>query len=214
MNRATKIAATSFGIYAGFLGAVHGYFEIQQGNAAPEGILINAIGAPCRMDTVWHACLPAITIIPSFLVTGILVMIVGFILAIWAVAFVHKKHGGLVMILLSIVLALVGGGFIPAFIGITAGAAGTKINAPLTGQQSSKSWSRFPAKLWPWPLIAYFVWIPIEWLLGHFFNEFLLKQSTFAFISKMGLLLLTVFTAFAVDIQRNTDHQQNSSINK
>jgi hypothetical protein len=209
MNSATKTVATSFGIYAGLLGTAHGYFEINQGNVAPDGIMINAIGAPCRMNVVWHACLPAITIIPSFLVTGILAIIVGLIIAIWAVAFVHKKHGGLVLILLSMILLLVGGGFIPAFIGITAGAAGTRINAPLTGRQSNRGLLRFLAKLWPWTLIAYFAWIPVEWLLGYFFNEFLLKQSALAFIFQVGLLLLTVFTAFAFDIQKNTDRQQD-----
>lgn len=205
MNRATRIVVTSFGIYGGFLGAAHGFFEIRQGNVAPDGIMINAIGAPCQMNVVWHACLPAMTIIPNFLVTGVLAIIVGLIILIWSAAFVHKKRGGVVLILLSIILLLVGGGFIPSFVGIIAGAAGTRSNALLTGRQSNRGLLRFLTKLWPWPLIAYFLWIPIEWLLGYFFNEFLLKQSALAFIFQIGLLLLTVLTSFAYDIQKKSD---------
>ena len=36
MRRATKIIAASFGLFAGFGGLEHGYFEILQGNAPPQ----------------------------------------------------------------------------------------------------------------------------------------------------------------------------------
>jgi hypothetical protein len=43
----------------------------------PQGRLINSMGPPCQPETVWHACEPAITILPSFLITGILAVVIG-----------------------------------------------------------------------------------------------------------------------------------------
>ena len=54
---------------------------------------------------------PAMTIIPNLLVTGILAIIFGLFIVIWAAVFVPKKNGGAVLFLLSIILLLVGGGF-------------------------------------------------------------------------------------------------------
>ena len=72
MRIATKRVASWFGIVAGVSGAGHGYFEILQGNTSPEGLVIASIGPPCVPEEVWNACEPAMTIIPNFLITGIL----------------------------------------------------------------------------------------------------------------------------------------------
>lgn len=73
---------------------------------------------------------PAMTIVPSILVTGILAILFSLIFLVWATMFVQRKNGGLVLILLSIVMLLVGGGFGPPILGIIIGAAGTRINTP------------------------------------------------------------------------------------
>ncbi len=44
------------------------------------------------------------TIIPNFLVSGVLTIIFGLIVAAWAGAFVQRKNGGLVLILLLIMM--------------------------------------------------------------------------------------------------------------
>jgi len=67
------------------------------------------------------------TIVPNFLLTGILAVIFGLVVAIWAAAFVQKKYGGLVLILLSIIMLLIGGGIIPPIFGVIAGIVGTRI---------------------------------------------------------------------------------------
>ena len=93
MRRATKIIAASFGLFAGFGGLEHGYFEILQGNARPQSMMIASIVAPCVPEEVWHLCEPAMTILPNFLMTGILSMLLGLATMIWAGAFFAATPG-------------------------------------------------------------------------------------------------------------------------
>ena len=206
MRKATRVVASVFGAYAGLLGVTHGVLEIRQGNVAPDGILIQAVGPPCQMSEVWHGCWPAVTLVPSYLVTGVLAVLVSLAVIVWAMFFVQRKHGGLILILLAIMILPVGGGIIPAWIGIIAGAVGTRIRAPLTWWRERLSGNslRFLAKLWPWPLIAYFVWVSAQWILGHFFNEFMLERGFLFMLFEFGLLLLTVITGLASDARKTT----------
>ena len=213
-NSATRIVASTVGVLAGLLGMEHGYFETLQGNVTPGSILIFAMGPPCQATRVWNGCEPAMTIMPNFFVTGVLAIIVSFIVILWAAAFVQRKNGGLVLILLSIILFLVGGGFAPAGVEIIAGVAGTRIKAPFTWWRAHLSVNsrRFLATLWPWSLIAFLLWTPGEWILGYFFNEYLLNLGLISLFFTLGLVLLTVLTGFAYDIQRQTDTHQASSM--
>jgi hypothetical protein len=126
--RKLRIAASALGIFAGLAGASHGVGEILQGNIAPRGIMIEAWPELTSLKGE-----PAMTIVPSFLVTGILAIIFGLIVAIWAAKFVQRKNGGLILILLSLVMLLVGGGLFPPMFGVAAGIIGTRI------KQSSES---------------------------------------------------------------------------
>ncbi len=51
-NSATRIVASAVGVYGGLLGMEHGIGETLQGNVAPGGILINAIGPQAK--DVWQ----------------------------------------------------------------------------------------------------------------------------------------------------------------
>ena len=206
-NCATRVVASTLGILAGLLGLVHGYLETRQGNAAPSGIFILAVGPPCQANRVWHQCFPAMTIIPNFFVTGILAIIVSLIVILWAAAFVQRKHGDQVLILLSIIQLLVGGGLISPLLCIVAGVVGTKIQAPFTWWRAHLSvhWRRLLATLWPWSLIAFFFWLVGTAILGYFFNEFVLSLARLLLYFTLGLLLLAVLTGFAHDIQGQTN---------
>jgi len=210
MRKATRIVALAFGVFAGFGGPEHGYFEILQGHAKPDSLIIAAIGPPCDPEKVWNLCEPAMTVIPSFLLTGILATVLGLITMMWAAAFVHQKHGGIVLILLSIALLLVGGGLFPPVIGIIAGVVGTRINMPLTKQPGSAL--RLLAKLWPWPLVAFFVWVFGQFLVGHYFNEFLQKSGFLSPLLIIGLLVLSILTAYAYDVRARTESPQAHSL--
>ena len=112
----TRIASSAIGVFGGLGGASHGPGEMLQGNIAPDGLVIEA-----WPELTVLAGEPAMTIIPSFLITGLLTLIVGLIVAVWAAKFVQRKNGGLVLILLSIIMLLVGGGLFPPVFGVVAG---------------------------------------------------------------------------------------------
>lgn len=108
---AARICAAIIAGIAGFMGMEHGLFEILQGNISTDSLIINAIGP--EQSYVEQGSERAFSIIPNFLVTGVLAMSVGAAMIVWAFLFFRKKSGSRTLILLSVVLFLVGGGFAP-----------------------------------------------------------------------------------------------------
>jgi hypothetical protein len=210
MNSATRVVASTLGVLVGLAGIEHGFLEVLQGHVRPEGMMIDAIG-PAQQ--IWeHATETALTLVPSFLITGILAMIVGLLLVIWAAAFVHTRFGPGILLLLSIILFLVGGGFAPIFLSLLAFAAATRIGTPLGWWRSHLPTSvrRFLARLWPWSLIAAvlsFVMAVEIAIFGYPLLWFLGADTTYAIQWALGyamlaLTLLSLPTAFAHDIER------------
>ena len=208
MRKATRIVASWFGIAAGIAGIEHGYYEILQGNTNTEGLMIASIGPPCVPEEVWNACEPAMTIIPNYLITGILAVITSLLILIWSAAFVQRRHGGAILILLSVALLLFGGGIFPPLIGIIGGAAGMKINKPLTGKQP-KGITRFAARLWPWPLVILLAWLFGQFLVAYFFHEFLLRNMVYGLLLILLMLPLSVYTAYAHDVHTTALETEN-----
>jgi hypothetical protein len=197
MRQATKAVAKWFGVAAGLAGLEHGYFETLQGNTHPTSLFFPSMGPPCDPVTVWNACEPAMSILSNFLVTGILALLIGLAMIIWSVGFVQRKHGGLVLMLLSIALLLFGGGLFPPLIGVIGGAAGTKINKPLKGNPGRIT--RWAAKLWPWPLVILMAWLLGQFVVGYFANDLMASIMGFGLLLILTLLPLSVYSAYAHD---------------
>jgi hypothetical protein len=199
MRKATKTVAAWLGVVAGLAGLEHGYFEILQGNARPASVMFASMGPPCVAEKVWNACEPALSVIPNFLISGILSLILGLLIIIWSAGFLPRMKGGVVLILLSVALLLFGGGVFPPLIGIVGGVAATKINQPLMGKPGSVT--RFAAKLWPWPLVILMTWLLGQWPVGYFFNDFMSKIIGFGLLLILVSLPLSVYTGYAYDAQ-------------
>lgn len=195
MRKATKTVAMWFGILAGLAGLEHGYFEMLQGSTRPVSLMFASWGPPCVPEKIWHACEPAMSILPNFLITGILAMLLSLAIIVWSAGFIQRRQGGLVLILLSIALLLFGGGFFPPIIGLVGGVAGTQINNPITGQPGSVT--RFSAKLWPWPLVIFLVWVWGQFPVGYFFNDFLTSIMGFGLLLILTSLPLSVYVGYA-----------------
>jgi hypothetical protein len=147
---AVRIVASTFGALAGIGGLIHGVGEMSQGNVATSGLFIDSwTQGPIATHMGGD---PALTIVPNVLITGILAAVVSLAAILWAVAFVGRKRGGTVLILLFIAMLLVGGGVGPPVVGLMAGIAATAINAPLGWwrRRFAGGAGRFLARLWPW----------------------------------------------------------------
>lgn len=201
MRKATRVIAAAFGAFAGFGGLEHGYFEILQGNVRPESIMIASMGPPCVAEEIWNACEPAMTIIPNFLVTGILAMVLGLVTMVWAVAFVQRRWGGAILALLSFGLLLFGGGIFPPVFGIIGGLLGTRINTPLK-RQPGPVWATL-AKLWPWAIVVHFVFLFGQFVIGYFFNEFLMENAVLWAVLFLGLLVFSILAGYGHDVQKH-----------
>ena len=204
MRKATKTVTKWFGITAGIAGMEHGYFEILRGNTVPEGLMILSIGPPCIPEEVWNACEPAMTIIPNFLITGIIALIIGLMILLWSIFFIEHKYGGGILILLSINLLLFGGGLFPPLIGFIGGMAGTKIHKPITREPHGRILNLM-ARIWPWPLVIFLVWVFGQWLVGSFFNDFLQEIMIYGVLLILVMLLISIFSAYAYDVNEVAD---------
>lgn len=202
---AARVTALIFGVLSGLGGITHGVGEVLQGNVAPGGIIINSwTRGPIATNMGGE---PGMTIVPNLLVTGVLTIIVSLAVIVWSVAFVQRKRGGLILILLSIAMLLVGGGFGPPIIGILAGVAGLGINAPYTWWRAhlAANIQRVLARLWPWVfgvcgLNGVFLVIGslvLVYLFGVNNPDLFTNSFFFAVLS----LPLTIFTGVAYDIQ-------------
>jgi hypothetical protein len=212
-SHATRIIVSTVGIFCGISGLEHGFFETLQGNTTPDGLLISAIGPANRF---WPGGTEtALTVIPNFFITGILAMLASLAVIIWSAAFIHKKLGAAVFLLLSIFQFLVGGGFAQIFLVIMASAAASQINSLWNGWRVLLPGilRRSLAKLWLSLLIlfalsfscaifvAIFGYIPIvSSLFGLSAND--LTGFLFGLgYSMLGLLLVTVLAGFARDVE-------------
>ncbi|MCL4562702.1 MAG: hypothetical protein M1281_19080 [Chloroflexi bacterium] len=203
MRNATKVMASTMGVVVGLAGLEHGIGETLQGNRAPDGIMFPSWPESAFFDIL--AGEPAMSILPNYLFAGILTILFSLIFIVWATSFVQRKNGSLVLILLSILLLLVGGGFGPPLLGIIIGVAGTQIHAPSSGWRAhlSAGFRRFLKRLWPWVfgacILAWLLLFPGLPILGYFFGvndpNLILIVISLAF----GSLLLTIFAGFGVD---------------
>jgi len=119
MGRATRIFVAVFGSLAALAGIEHGVGELLQGSGRPAGLVIQSW--PDSAFFRIQSGEPALTVVPDLLAAGILTIAVSLVLLVWSVAFVQRRHGGLVLIGLSLVLLLVGGGFGPPLLGTLVG---------------------------------------------------------------------------------------------
>jgi hypothetical protein len=129
MRNATRVTVSTFGTLAGLAGVEHGIGEVLQGNRKPEEMVI--LSWPGSEAFRILAGEPAMTIVPNLLAIGILAITVSLIFLVWVTVFAQRRHGGLVLILLSIAMLLVGAGFGPPILGVIVGLTDTRINAPL-----------------------------------------------------------------------------------
>lgn len=143
---ATATVAATFGVVAALAGIEHGIGEILQGSIEPEGLVIESW--PHTPAFAVLAGEPAMTIVPNLLATGILTILAAVALGAWSVGSAGRPHRGVGMIVLSVLLLVVGGGFGPPLVGIIAGIAVMRSNRRPARPPSDLR--RAFGRLWPW----------------------------------------------------------------
>ena len=213
MQRATRTTARTLGAYAGVIALQHGVSELLQRGRTPQGLLIQAVGPPCRPEAVWHACLPAMTVLPSFRAAGAATVLVSLTMLVGSISFGRSQRLGLAVIGASVLALLLGGGFVAPFIGLVGGAAATVGARVGQGRIQSEGPVALLGGLWPWPLVAMAVWLPGGWLLGRLFSEAMVRLSGALFlVFDLGFPLLAVVTARARDLSGPNQTHEPSSI--
>jgi hypothetical protein len=101
---ATRVIVTTIGVIFGFAGFNHGFFEFLQGNTPTDGLIIQAIGEAQRFWVLGTE--EAFTIIPNFLISGLLSMVLGLTIVIWSLRFIQTTYGRTVFLVLFILLFL------------------------------------------------------------------------------------------------------------
>ena len=213
MRSATQVTVSTFGVMMALAGIEHGIGEVLQGNRAPSGIMFPSWPGSAFFRS--GAGEPAMTIIPNLLVTGILAVLFSLIYLVWATRFVQRKHAGLILILLAIVMLLVGGGIFPPVIGIFIGVLGTRINVPSTSwhTQPAVGLRPFLGKVWRWSFVVCVIgWLslfPGANILGYFFGVNDPNLMVILISVALGSLLLTIFSGLAHDSLRPVPAPQN-----
>ncbi len=203
MKSATKATVIMLSTVVGIAGVEHGIGEILQGNVAPGGLIF-----PSWPESVFFRVVsgePAMTIIPNLLVTGILAILFSLAFVTWAGWFVQRKHGGLVLMLLSVGWLLAGGGIFPPIIGFSTGILATKIDAPPGWWRAHPGTALrdFLRKAWPWSfgisVTAWLILFPGINILGYFFGLDDLLFTILSILFALGSSLLMVLTGLAQD---------------
>lgn len=152
MNSAARTTTATLGTILGISVMSHRVFEVLQGDTSTGGMFVVAIGEAHKL---WpHGSEYAFTLIPNFLITGILAMVTGLDATVWSVAFLDRKHGSAICLLLFVLLFLVGGGVGQIVFFSLGWAVATRIHGRLgwwrralpTGARRALS------TLWPWSL--------------------------------------------------------------
>ena len=207
--KATRIVSVAFAMLCGFTGIIAGFFEVFQGNVAPDDLMISTIGPEYSMWKTYELSelmetYSALTVIPNFVVTGILAIVVSCIVIVWGIWFIHRKRGVTIFFLLSIFQFLVGGSFVMDLAIITTITA-TQINKPLTGWKKHlpSNVKAILTKMWSWSLLSYILLstsmlgITVLGINGGF-QEYLEILAALMFLP----LILLVIGGFVTDAQK------------
>ena len=203
MHSATRVVTSAFGVLAALAGLEHGVGEVLQGNLRAAGVMIQSW--PDSTFFRIEAGEPAMTLVPNLLASGVLTILVSLVFLAWAVGFAHRKHGGLALLGLSIVLLLVGGGFGPPLLGIIVGLTATWIGVSPTwwGARHAQAIRRALSGLWPWAfaasLGAWLMLVPGLPILSYTLGVEDPALVVWLFFIAMGLLALAIVSARAHD---------------
>ena len=149
---------------------------------------MNALGSGYRWSAWKEGGEGAFTLIPNFLVTGIMATFLGLLMILWALCFIQKEHGPAVFLLLGITSFLTGGGVAQVLLFTITWGFATRIRAPLTFSR----WLIPPPMR---PTLGYVPGVTTQMQLLHICWTILGIALSF--------YILSILSGFAHDIEKN-----------
>lgn len=166
--------------YAAIIGFIHGVGEILQTGSKANSNFIYALNVT-NPDKVWHAGLPAFSLIPDFLISGIITVLISITIVIFINLLIESNYFKYFP-LLFILLFLFGGGFVPPFIGIISSTYYVIKKRSNMNTMQPSFLGKLVAKLWIYLISILLVWLPSSWIFGWIFPVFMLQISSATFI--------------------------------
>lgn len=158
-NSAARTAIAWFGAIVAFAGVEHGIGEVFQGWRAADTLFIESWPDVAAFEIVSGE--PALTIVPNLVIAGVVTVLVSLAFGAWAIWFIDRPRGWLVLLGLSAALLLVGGGLAPPVMGVILSIAAWRLHARPRSVGSLAS--RF-GRSWPWfvlvGVVAYLCLVP------------------------------------------------------
>jgi hypothetical protein len=155
-NGATCRVASTLGVLVGVGSIEHGLLECLQGFHRTPGLIVNALGTGYRWTTWKQGGEGAFTLIPNFLVTGLIATTLGLALIVWSLRFIHQPRGATVFLSLSVASFLTGGGVAQIVLFTLTWGVTTRIGTSLAFWRWLIPSAVRPAlaRVWPWTLGA------------------------------------------------------------
>ncbi|HMD77275.1 MAG TPA: hypothetical protein VKG86_07865 [Terracidiphilus sp.] len=209
-NAATRAIASTLGVLVGIGSIDHGLLECLQGFRPTPGLIVNALGSGYRWTAWTQGGEGAFTLVPNFLVTGILATLLGLLMILWSLRYIQTPYGPAVFLLLGVASFLTGGGVAQVVLFTLTWGVATRIRASLASWRWLIPASVRPALgcLWPWTLgaatvlflsaleIAIFGYVP-----GVTEQTRLLHICWSILAFALALYLLAILSGFARDIE-------------
>jgi len=212
-NAATRTVVATLGVLVGIGSIDHGLLETLQGYRPTPGLIINALGSGYRWSAWTEGGEGAFTLIPNFLVTGIVATLLGVLMILWAIRSIQKKHGPSVFLLLGIASFLTGGGIAQIALFTIVWGFATRIRSPLAFWRWLIPPPVRPAlgSLWPWTLAAATVLFLIALEIAIFgyvpgvTSQMQLLHICWTILGiALSFYILSIFSGFAHDIEAQT----------
>ena len=213
-RNATSVMVSVFGGLAALAGLEHGIGEALQGSVAPAGMVFFSWPGAAFFRCV--AGEPAMSLMPNLLLSGLLTILVSLGLLVWAIAFPLRKGSSFVLLGLSLVLLLVGGGFGPPLLGLIVGVTATGAGLRARVLRSATGLARALGALWPWLLAAaisaWLLLMPGAMLLDYVFGVRHIEAVVPAFLLvAFGTLALAIVASRARDRLAGLNRSQPGS---
>lgn len=205
MNQTTAALFSTLSFLAGIMGIEHGIGEVLAGYRPTDGVFI--LSWPNSKFFEIMAGEPAMTIVPNYLVTGLLAILFSGTFLVVSVKFGLDRRAIVILFALLILMLLTGAGFGPPILGAIAVLIALKIHSPL------KTWSKLPSKLhrvlgmlWGWSfglcLIGWLMLFPGAALIAFFTGLDHALLMVIPILIAFALIPITLLLGFSRDISR------------